>query len=145
MASTASTERGSVRRLPLRRAVCRANLAAVASLAAAVAVAAPAAAAALSAQSGSLSAGRIGVTPCGTLSGATVSYILTAKNVTGVVVSNLPTACNGANLWVTLTAGTAAAASAGPIVISGGTATATTLSANPAASTITNAYIAASG
>jgi hypothetical protein len=146
MAFTASTERGSVRRLPLRRAVCRHNVVTtVAFVAAVVAVAAPAAAAVLGPQPHTLGAGRVGVTSCGTLSSGVVTYVLTSRNVTGVVVSGLPASCDGGSLWVTLTVGTTAAAQAGPLPISGGTATATTLSANPAASTITDAYLAASG
>jgi hypothetical protein len=131
----------------LRRAGLRRHgVPSVALAAALVVVGGPALAGGLGPGNATLGAGRVAVASCGTLSTAVVTYVVTGKSVTGVVVSSLPAACIGMNLWVTLTVGTASAAQAGPIVIAAAaTATTVSLSATPLASTVTNAYIAVSG
>ena len=146
MLSDAGTERGPIRRSPLRCArVPRKLSPGVAGVAALLLVANPASAAAVGTTTKTLAGGSTVVAPCGPLGSAVVTYVLTAKNVTGAIVSSLPAACNGSNLWLTLTVGTTPAAQAGPLVVSGGTAAAVALSANPLAASITNAYVGVAG
>ena len=83
---------------------------------------------------------------CGALAGVTVSYLTTNGIVTQVRVGGLPAACNGALISVTLTdaAGTDLG-SGGPVVVSGGTASVGSLSANPAPGAVANVQLVAIG
>jgi hypothetical protein len=84
------------------------------------------------------------VSPCGSFASVVVSYALTSKNVTGMTISSIPTTCNGALLYLTLTNGTTNA-QAGPLTVTAGTATASSLSATVTAASVTGLYIGVRG
>ncbi|MDX6217984.1 MAG: hypothetical protein QOG99_3568 [Frankiales bacterium] len=84
------------------------------------------------------------VSPCGSFSSVVVSYALTSKNVTGIVISSIPTACNGSSLYLTLTNGTTNA-QAGPLTVASGSVTASSLSATVTAASVTGLYIGVLG
>lgn len=93
-----------------------------------------------------LGAGRADVTPCGDLALARTGYGVTAGTVRSVVVSAVPTGCEGARLQVTLVSSTGAAlATAGPVAVNGGLARFTTLSAAPAPSAVARVHVVAVG
>lgn len=84
-----------------------------------------------------LGSGSAPVTSCGDTSAATVSYTINpAGDITAVVLSGLPSSCNGATAHVALVAGSAAVVTAGPAPVSSGGATiplGTPVAANTAA------------
>ena len=102
-------------------------------------------AAARSVTSRTLSAGRAAVAPCGSLDSATVGWRVADGQVTGVTVTNLPTACNGAALSATLHASGTDVGHGGPVTISSGTAVIGGLSANPAPTSVSGVALSAVG
>src|SRR5262245_17600118 len=105
--------------------------AAVATIGAVIALLAIDAASArpLTATSKKVASGQASVTPCGSLTTAVVSYTVTSGNVTKLVITGLPSACNGGSLTATL-AGMANAnlGQGGPVTIASQAATFTSLS-----------------
>ena len=110
-----------------------------------VLVASVAAAATLATRTQTVAGGTNPVTACGGLSAAVVNYTVTAGNVTQLVISNLPSACNGGQLWATLTLSGVDVGHGGPATISGGVATVTGLSGAPATGGVSDVRIAVSG
>jgi hypothetical protein len=103
-------------------------------------------AATLPSSSKKLSGGTASVAACGSLATATVTYTVTAGNVTAVAVSGLPAACNGAALSVTLvSAANADLGHAGPVTVAGQSASFPSLSASPATASVASARLAATG
>ncbi len=95
--------------------------------------------------SGKVAGGFAAVTPCGSVSAATVSWSVRGGSVVGVTVANLPSNCNGGRLSLTLTGSAAASlGGVGPATVAGGTVTGV-LSANPTASSVTGAQLVISG
>ena len=88
-----------------------------------------------------LAAGAAVVGPCGTLTGAQVSYNARSSTVLEVTVSNLPSTCNGARL--SATASNVAGSNlggGGPVTVAATRAT-VTLSANPTTASATQVRI----
>ena len=88
--------------------------------------------------------GAAAVSPCGSFASIVVSYGLTSKNVISIVISSIPTACNGSNLYLTLTNGTTNA-QAGPLTVASGAVTASSLSNTITAASVTGLYIGVVG
>jgi hypothetical protein len=77
-----------------------------------------ASAASLGLSTNNFGAGDAAIAKCGSMAAASVTYSQSSGSVTSVVVANLPTACGGGRLSVTLVgAGGTALGSAGPVVL----------------------------
>lgn len=73
------------------------------------------------------------VTSCGSTSNWAVTYHQdTNANVTGLLISGIPSTCNGQTLNIALRKGTAAPVATGSATITNGQADVTTLSSSPA-------------
>jgi hypothetical protein len=90
-------------------------------------------------------AGAISVTGCGSLSSAAVNYSVRAGLVQSFTISGLPATCNGGTLTATLSQNGTDVGHGGPVTVSSGTASISTLSANPTASSVTDVRIAMQG
>jgi hypothetical protein len=115
------------------------------SLALVVGVAGVAGAQSIAVQS-RLGAATAAVPDCGDLTVARVGYAVTTGTVRSVTVSGVPASCDGASVRVALVSSTGAAlATAGPGVLSGGTVTLTTLTANPSPTAVSRVHVSAVG
>lgn len=111
-----------------------------------LATAAPVLAASVtSTSSKKLGAGTASIAACGSLSAASVSYQVQAGAVRALTVSGLPSSCNGGQLSATLNVSGTDGGHGGPVTVSSGAATVSTLSANPSASTVTDVRISIQG
>ena len=141
--NSVATEREPVRRHPLSRAFRGVQRTALVLIGAPLllVLAEPAAAALLQTSSSSLAAGTAVVTECGDASAAVVSYDVIAGQVVSVSVTNIPTSCDGSRLRVTLTSNGTAVALSGPVMVTGGAAQVSALSATPSYASVTDARI----
>jgi hypothetical protein len=92
-----------------------------------------------------VSAGAATVTSCGTLSSASVNYAVRAGTIQSFTISGLPAGCNGGSLTATLNQSGTDVGHGGPVTVSSGIASIAALSANPAASNVTDVRIAILG
>jgi hypothetical protein len=85
------------------------------------------------------------VTSCGSLSGMSISWTVTANVVTSIALASIPSACNGASLSLTLVdASNASLGSVGPVTVSG-TSMSLTPSGTPTATSVANSYVSMVG
>lgn len=147
MASGAAAEQGAVRRSLLSRAprVLARTGSTLMTAALLAAVAGPATAGLLQTRSTTLAAGAAPVSSCGDTSAALVSYDVTDGQVTAVRVTGLPAGCNDSRLGLTLTSNGTAVAHAAPVIVAGGSALLSPLTATPSYSSVTDARIALVG
>jgi hypothetical protein len=131
---------GQVRGRLLRRALSALAVAGLASFVPAT----PVAASTQTPTTTGVLSGAAAVTPCGSFASVVVSYALTSSNVIGIVISSIPAACNGANLYLTLTNGVTNA-QAGPLTVASGAVTASSLSNTITAASVTGLYIGVVG
>lgn len=118
----------------------------VAVIAGLVALPAIAGAAPVSPSSNKVAGATTTVSSCGSLNGMTISWTSTANAVTTVVVSAIPSACNGASLSLTLVgAGNTSLGSAGPVTIGGSSLTLSSISGSPTATSVTQAFVSVVG
>jgi hypothetical protein len=90
--------------------------------------------------------GSAAVNACGTLSGITVTWTSQANVVKKVVLSAIPTACNGGTLSLTLVdASNASLGTAGPVTVNATSMTLSTITGSPTATSITGAQVAVVG
>lgn len=146
MTSSAPLQRGPVRRSALRRARGPAGRGAAVLILTLPVLGAvgPAVAAPQQVSTGSLAHGTAVVTPCGALAAGAVSYRTTDGVVVAVTLTDLPPACDGAQVWLTLTNGTQPVASTGPLRVVSGAVTAV-LSDGPDSGAVTSVHVAAVG
>lgn len=85
------------------------------------------------------------VTSCGTLSGISISWTVTANVVTSIALASIPSGCVGGSLSLTLVdASNASLSTIGPVTISA-TSQTVTPSGTPTATSVANAYASVVG
>ena len=85
------------------------------------------------------------VTSCGSLSGISISWTVTANVVTSIALASIPAGCVGAALSLTLVdASNASLSSIGPVTVTG-TSQTLTPSGSPTATSVANTYVSAVG
>jgi hypothetical protein len=89
--------------------------------------------------------GRTAVASCGSLSSATLNYAVRAGTVQSLTISGLPTTCNGGSLSATLSQNGTDGGRGGPVTVSSGSATISSLSANPTTASVTDVRIVIQG
>ncbi len=96
------------------------------------------------ASSKKLAAGKATVAACGTLTGVVPNFTLSGSTVTAVVLTGIPSSCNGGSLRATVTNGSASLGAGGPVTVASGGAT---VAISPAAATasVTHVRIAITG
>ena len=104
-----------------------------------------ASAATLGVTSTAVGSGYVAVAPCTNLTGTSLGYVVAGGSITGLTVAGLTASCDGKRVSVTLLQGGTAVASAGPVVVTGGSATFTVLSTNPPAGAVSGASLVAVG
>jgi len=70
-----------------------------------------------------LIAGSAAVTPCGNLTGVVTNFTISSNTVTAVLLSNIPTTCNGGSVTVAVTNGGTRLGGGGPVTVASGGAT----------------------
>jgi hypothetical protein len=123
----------------------RSWVAVLAVVATSVHVTGVAAAGGLLGTSGRLGAGSTPVTSCGDLSTASARYTVTAGAITGLTLVGVPAGCVGSRLTATLTANGTAVGSAGPVTVDATSVRFPSLTATPAAGSVTDVRLAAVG
>jgi hypothetical protein len=91
-----------------------------------------------------LAAARAPVASCGSLAGVVANFTLSGTNATAVVLSSIPTTCNGGSLTVNVTNSASSLAAGGPVTVTSGAAT-VPLGAAVATGSITNVRIVVVG
>jgi hypothetical protein len=77
-----------------------------------------------------LVAGSAAVTSCASLAGVVTNFTISSNTVTAVLLTNIPSACNGGAVRVTVTNAGASLGTGGPVTVVSGAAT---VSISPAA------------
>jgi len=93
------------------------------AIAVAAMVPASAGAGTLTPSSKGLVAGTATVTSCGTLTGVVTNFTLSGTTITAVLLTSVPTTCNGGRVNVTITNAGTSLGSGGPVVVASGAAT----------------------
>jgi hypothetical protein len=70
-----------------------------------------------------LIAGSATVTSCGALTGVVTNFTISSNTVTAVLLTNIPTTCNGGSVSVTVTSAGTRLGGGGPVTVSSGGAT----------------------
>lgn len=86
-------------------------------------VARPAGAGSTAPTSRTLAGGSAGVAACGSLGSVVPDFVISSGAVTSVVLTGIPSTCNGGNLRATVTSGATSLGSGGPVTVSSGAAT----------------------
>jgi hypothetical protein len=85
------------------------------------------------------------VSPCGSLSGMTISWTVVDDVVTSIVLGSIPDACTGGSLSLTLVnSSNAAVGSVGPVTITG-TSQTVTVTGNASALAVATSYVSVVG
>ena len=83
---------------------------------------------------------------CGSLSGVTVSWTVTANVVTSVTLASIPSSCVDATLSLTLVGiGSTPLATAGPVTIAGTSVTVSPLTGSATSTSVLGAYLSVVG
>jgi hypothetical protein len=91
-----------------------------------------------------LAAGSVAVAPCGSLTGIVVDFTLSGTTVTAVVLTGIPTTCNGARVSLTVTNGASSIGAGGPVAVVAGAVT-VPVSPTPSTSSVTNVRLSIVG
>jgi hypothetical protein len=67
--------------------------------------------------------GSAAVTSCGSLAGVVTNFTISANTVTAVLLTSIPTACNGGAVKVTVTNAGTSLGAGGPVTVTAGAAT----------------------
>lgn len=85
------------------------------------------------------------VSSCGSLSGMSISWTVTAGTVTSIALGSIPSACNGGALSLTLVDGSNVSLGAvGPVTVTG-TSMTLTPSGSPPATSVANSFVSVVG
>jgi len=77
----------------------------------------------LTATSKGLIAGTAAVTSCGSLTGIITNFTISGNTASAVLLTSIPTACNGGSVKVTVTNAGTSLGAGGPVTIASGSAT----------------------
>ena len=71
----------------------------------------------------SLVSGTAAVATCGNLSGVVTNFAISSGTVTSVILTNIPSTCNGGSLTATMTNAGTSLGAGGPVTVASGAAT----------------------
>lgn len=70
-----------------------------------------------------LVSGTASVTSCGSLAGVVTNFTISSNTITAVLLTSIPTTCNGGSVSVTVTNAGTSLGAGGPVVVASGAAT----------------------